>query len=136
MVLNVQWDGNDGLVADTPFHCTVPMTVNDETLAAGKLPSPIDLFVASLGGCPLHGILALMQEQKITLTRLSAKVEGTRRGTLPTTFEKIHVTFTLSGDVDDRTAGAIINEVMTLHCPVAVSFSKATRLTWSHRIVP
>jgi putative redox protein len=136
MIINVQWDGKERIIARTPFHCEVVMGGNKETVNAGKYPSPLDLFVASLGGCPSHEILTMMQERKKTLTYLAVRVEGTRRDTLPTIFEKIHVTFTLAGDVDDRLAREVINEVMTLRCPVAVSFGKATNLTWEYHIIP
>ena len=136
MVVNVQWDGHERIIADTPFHCKVPMAVNRDALTAGKYPSPLDLFVASLGGCPSHDILTMMQDRKKTLTYLAATVEGTRQESLPTIFEKIHVTFTLAGDVDDQLVREVIDEVMTLRCPVAVTFKKATDLTWDYHIVP
>jgi uncharacterized OsmC-like protein/2-polyprenyl-3-methyl-5-hydroxy-6-metoxy-1,4-benzoquinol methylase len=136
MVINVQWDGLERIIADTPFHCRVPMAANRELMTAGTYPSPLDLFVASLGGCPSHEILSMMADRKKTLAYLAVKVEGTRRDALPTIFEKVHVTFTLAGDIDDRLAREVIDEVMTLRCSVAVSFAKATDLTWEYRIVP
>jgi uncharacterized OsmC-like protein/ubiquinone/menaquinone biosynthesis C-methylase UbiE len=136
MVINVQWDGHEQIIADTPFHYKIPMAGNNEVKNAGKYPSPLDLFVASLGGCPSHEILTIMQERKKTLAYLAVKVEGTRWDSLPTIFEKVHVTFSLAGDIDDQFVHEVINEVMTLRCPVAVSFAKATTLTWEYRIIP
>ena len=136
MVINVEWDGHERIIADTPFHCKIPMAGNREVMTAGKYPSPLDLFVASLGGCPSHEILTIMQDRKKTLTYLAVKIEGTRQDSLPAIFEKIHVTFMLAGDVDDQLACEVINEVMTLRCSVAVSFAKATILTWEYRIIP
>lgn len=136
MVVNVQWDGHEQIIADTPAHCRIPMAGNRDVMTAGKYPSPLDLFVASLGGCPSHEILTVMQEREKTLAYLAVKVEGTRRDSLPTIFEKIHVTFTLAGDISDQLVREVIDDVMTLRCPVAVSFAKATDLTWEYRIVP
>jgi len=136
VVINVQWDGHERIIADTPLHCKIPMAGNNKVLTAGTYPSPLDLFVASLGGCPSHEILTIMQDRKKTLTYLAVTVEGTRRDLLPTIFWKMHVTFSLAGDIDDQLVHEVINEVMTLRCPVAVSFAKATTLTWAYRIIP
>jgi len=136
MIIDVTWDGQDRIIADTPLHCIIPMAANREAQTTGKYPSPLDLFVASLGGCPSHEILTMMEDLKRRLVYLAVTVEGTRRNSLPTIFEKIHVTFSLAGDIDDRLAHDVIDEVMTLRCPVAVSFAKATTLTWEYRIVP
>ena len=136
MVINVQWDGHERIIADTPLHCKISMAGNKEVMTAGTYPSPLDLFVASLGGCPSHEILTIMQYRKKPLAYLAVRVEGTRRDSLPTIFEKVHVSFTLAGDIDDQLVHEVIDEVMTLRCPVAVSFAKATTLTWGYRIIP
>lgn len=136
MIITVRWDGHERIIAETPFHCTIAMAGNRESSAAGTYPSPIDLFVSSLGGCPSHEILTMMKERKKTLAYLGVDIEGTRRDALPTIFERIHVTFTLAGDIDDHLVREVISEVMTLRCSVAVSFAKMTDLTWEYRIVP
>jgi uncharacterized OsmC-like protein/ubiquinone/menaquinone biosynthesis C-methylase UbiE len=135
-VINVRWDGHEQIVAETPLHCRIAMAGNREVSSAGKYPSPLDLFVSSLGGCPSHEILAMMKERKKTLAYLAVNIEGTRRETPPTIFEKIHVTFMLAGDIDDQLVREVIGEVMTLRCSVAASFAKMTNLTWEYRIVP
>ena len=136
MTIRVAWDGHEQIIADTPLRCKIPMAGTRKAMASGTFPSPMDLFVASLGGCPSHEILTILQERKKTPVHLAVTVEGTRRDTLPTIFTKIHVTFTLAGDIDDTIAREVIDDVMTLRCPVAVSFAKATELTWEYRIIP
>lgn len=136
MVVNVQWDGNDRFIAGNSFGCRTSIAGNSDAYAAGRYPSALDLFVTSLGACPCHEILAAMSEKKKRIEYLAVQVEGVRRETPPTTFERMHVTFTLAGDIDDPLARETIHDVMTRRCPVAVSFAKATDLTWEHRILP
>lgn len=135
LVITVNWDGNDRIIADTLFHYQMPMAADMAGITSGTYPSPLDLFVSALGGCPSLEILSIVNEKKKVITSLSVKVEGVRRKTLPTTFEQIHVIFTIGGDIDDDYAREVIHEVMTLRCPVAVTFGKATRLTWEHCIL-
>jgi putative redox protein len=136
MVVDVQWDGSDRFVAGNSFGCTTSIAGTGDAQAAGKYPSALDLFVSSLGGCPCHEILDAMNEKGRRIEYLAVKVEGIRRDAPPTTFERMHVTFTLAGDIDDSLARETINDVMTRRCPVAVMFARATDLTWEHRIVP
>ncbi len=136
LVITARWDGNDRIIADTFFHCQLPMAADMAGILSGTYPSPLDLFVSALGGCPSLEILSIVNEKKKVITSLSVKVEGVRRKTLPTIFERIHLVFTIGGEIDDAYARDVINEVMTLRCPVAVTFGMATRLTWEHRILP
>jgi uncharacterized OsmC-like protein len=136
MEMHVAWDRNAKLVAKTKTGCEIPMAAGDATASSGKYPSAMEVFVAALGGCPAHEILTAMNEKEPVVTNLEVTIRGNRRATPPTIFDTLHVTFTLTGTVDDAYARGVIHDVMTRRCPVAVSFGRASNLTWDHRIVP
>jgi putative redox protein len=101
---------------------------------SGKIPNPMEYYISAIGGC------AAIKTQ-IDLTALGTPpesvevhVECTRSETLPQILKTIHVTFTLKGRLDDAKVAAVIKDVMTLHCPVAVMASASAKVTWEHRI--
>lgn len=96
---------------------------------------PIEYLIASLGGCTGITIITGFKEKGINPDSFKIKVEGSRRKTPPTIFEKIHVTFTLSGDMDDQSVAEIIKDTMTLKCPIAVTLGRVGTMTWEHHIV-
>lgn len=103
---------------------------------SGKIPNPMEYYIAAIGGC------AAIKTQ-IDLTALGTapesvevQVDCTRSGELPQILKTIQVTFTLKGKLDDTKVAAVVKDVMTLHCPVAVMAAASAKVTWEHRIVP
>lgn len=102
----------------------------------GKIPNPMEYYIAAIGGC------AAIKTQ-IDLTALGTapesvqvQVDCTRSEALPQILKTIHVTITLKGRLDDATVAAVIRDVMTLHCPVAVMAAASAKVTWEHRMIP
>lgn len=100
----------------------------------GDSPHPIEYLIASLGGCTGTMIVKGLSEKGIKPESFTIKVEGSRRKTPPTVFEKIHVAFTLSGDLDDGMVAEVVRETMTLKCPIAVTLGRVGDMTWEHHI--
>ena len=102
---------------------------------SGKIPNPIEYYIAAIGGC------AAIKTQ-IDLTSLGTPpesirvtVECTLSEALPQILTTIHLIFTLNGALDEPMVAAVIRDVMTLHCPVAVMAATSAKVTWEHRIV-
>jgi putative redox protein len=102
----------------------------------GDQPHPIEYLIASLGGCTGTTVIKGLSEKGVKPESFKVLIEGSRRKTLPTVFEKIHVTFTFSGDLDDRMVAEIVQETMTLKCPIAVTLGRVGDVTWEHHITP
>ncbi len=100
----------------------------------GDNPHPVEYLIASLGGCTGATVIKGLSEKGVKPESFVVKVEGSRRKTLPTVFEKVHVTFMLSGDLDDRMVAEVVQETMTLKCPIAVTLGRVGDVTWEHHI--
>ena len=61
-------------------------------------------------------------------------ISGTLREKPPAVFESLHLTFYLSGNLDEKAVAHAIRETMTVMCPVAVMMGKAAEVTWEQRI--
>ena len=103
---------------------------------SGRIPNPMEYYIAAIGGC------AAIKTQ-IDLTALGTapesvqvQVDCTRGEALPQILKTIHVTIILKGRLDDSKVAAVIKDVMTLHCPVAVMAAASAKVTWGHRLVP
>ncbi len=102
----------------------------------GDNPHPVEYLIASLGGCTGATVIKGLSEKGVKPESFVVKVEGSRRKTLPTVFEKVHVTFMLSGDLDNRMVAEVVQETMTLKCPIAVTLGRVGDVTWEHHITP
>jgi len=127
---------SDTAIATTSTGARIHLAMTDELIAAGKIAGAMDTFVSALAGCAVHEILEVMvQKDKMPVKNIEVDVSGIRRPTPPTLFDTLHVTFTLTGDIDDDYAGEVIHDIMRRRCPVAATFGRASYLTWEHRII-
>lgn len=101
---------------------------------SGNNPNPIDYLLAALGSCTGIKVMLDLIEHDTRPDSLRVTSTGSRRETPPTVFENLHLTFFLTGKLDDKTVSAAIHETMTLMCPVAVMMGRAAEVTWEHRI--
>jgi len=99
---------------------------------SGWAHSSFEVKVANLG----HKIIDCMvtRDQK-NLTDVVVDVHGVRRPTPPTLFDTVHLTFTLTGDIDDAYAESVIRDIVKNRCPLAATIGRASYLTWDHRIL-
>ncbi len=102
----------------------------------GENPNPLEYYVAAIGGCAAIKTQIDLAALGTAPESVEVRVDCTRRTALPQILETIHLTFTLKGELDDRTVAGAIRDVMTLHCPVAVMAAASAKVTWKHRIVP
>lgn len=126
LIMNVSYKGGTNFLAEVDSNLTIDI--------GGKNPNPIEYLIAALGGCTGTTVIKGLLEKGIKPSSFTINVEGSRRKTPPTIFEKIHVTFTLSGDMDDQSVAETIRDTMTLKCPIAVTLGRVGNVTWEHRI--
>ncbi|MFA6226661.1 MAG: OsmC family protein [Methanoregula sp.] len=134
ILMNVSYESGIKFIAENGAGQKISVEPGLVLGGSGKPPNPIDYLLASLGSCAGIKVLLDLVESNAKPDSLKVTITGTRRETPPAVFEKLHLTFFLTGILDDRTVAAAIHETMILMCPVAVMMGKATEVTWEHRI--
>jgi len=102
---------------------------------SGMTPNPMEYYIAAIGGCAAIKTILDLAALGTAPESLSVNVTCTRRETLPQILKTIHLTFTVKGNLDNATVAAVIRDVMTLHCPVAVMAAASVKVTWEHQVV-
>jgi putative redox protein len=102
---------------------------------SGKTPNPMEYYIAAIGGCAAIKTTIDLTALGYAPGSVSVDIACTRSATLPEILKTIHVTFTIKGQLDDARVAAVIHDVMTLHCPVAVMAAASAEVTWEHRII-
>ena len=135
--IRATYDKNrDTLVATTAVGGTIVMAALEKDMAGGTISGAMDTFVSAMAGCVVHKIIEGMitRDQK-KLTDVAVDLHGTRRPTPPTLFDTVHLTFTLTGDIDDAYAKTVISDILKNRCPLAATIGRASHLTWDCRIL-
>lgn len=127
LIMNVSYNNGTHFIAENDAGSRIAI--------GGENPCPIEYLIASLGGCTGTKVIKGLSERGVKPKSFTVRIEGSRRKTPPTVFEKIHVTFMLSGDLDDRMVAETIQETMTLKCPIAVTLGRVGNVTWEHCLI-
>jgi putative redox protein len=98
---------------------------------------PMQLLLAAAGGCSSIDIIEILKKQKQPLEDLHVSVEGDRdKDKVPSLFKKIHLHFTLKGNLEKEKVERAINLSMEKYCSVVKTLEKTAVVTSSYEILP
>lgn len=97
---------------------------------------PMQMLLMGLGGCSAIDVAMILKKQRQELTDFRIEIDGEReKGKEPSIWEKVHVIFHLSGDIDPDKAARAVELSMTKYCSVAETLRRAGGdLTWETRV--
>ena len=93
---------------------------------------PMQTVLAALCGCSAVDVISILKKQRQPLADLQIKVDGERqKGVEPALWEKVHLLFQITGDVEPGKASRAVQLSMEKYCSVAETLRRAgATLTW------
>ena len=79
---------------------------------------PMELVLMALGSCGSLDFISILKKQRQEIKDFSVSVEGERRDAIPAVFTKIHMTFHLTGNVDQTKAEKAAELAVKKYCSV------------------
>ncbi len=105
-------------------------------LGDGQGYTPLEMLLMSLGACSGGTIGLLLRKMGKTITRIEVTVKGSRRDQHPTSFQKIHLEFTVSSaDVKDADIQKAIKLAEESVCPVWAMVKGNAEIATGYKIV-
>ena len=93
---------------------------------------PMELLIMGLGGCSGIDVINILKKQKITVKGLKIKIDAEREPeATPSLFQKIHVDFIFSGEIDKAKAERAVSLSMDKYCSVAKTLEKTATITFT-----
>lgn len=134
--MTVTYNGGTGFTAQAgPGDISFPMEIPVGMGGPGKVPNPIQYLIGSLGGCVGVKIVLALSDQGIVPDELTIGIHGTRKKTMPAFFDHIHLAIVLRADADEAMVSTIIEQTLTLLCPIAAMFAEVGEVTSEFRII-
>ena len=91
---------------------------------------PMEMVLFGLAGCAAMDILHIVQKGRTTLTQAYITATGHRVDTIPSVFERIHLSFTLAGKgLTIKQARRAIDLSLERYCSVAQMLSPHVQIT-------
>jgi putative redox protein len=93
---------------------------------------PMQTVLAALCGCSAVDVISILKKQRQPLADLVIKVDGERqKGVEPSLWEKVHLLFQITGDVEPGKASRAVQLSIEKYCSVAETLRRAgATLTW------
>lgn len=93
---------------------------------------PMQTVLAALCGCSAVDVISILKKQRQPLVDLLIKVDGERqKGVEPALWDKVHLLFQITGDVEPGKASRAVQLSMEKYCSVAETLRRAgATLTW------
>lgn len=96
-----------------------------ETSAA----SPMEMLILGLIGCTGLDVASILERMRQPLDGLEVSAECERAESQPKIYTKIHLTYTLKGDLDEAKVKRAIDLSESTYCSVSAMLGKAATIT-------
>ncbi len=97
---------------------------------------PMQMLMMGLGGCSAIDVVMILKKQRQEITDFRIEIEAEReKGKEPSLWEKAHIIFHLSGNIDADKAARAVELSMNKYCSVAETLRQGkTNLTWEVKL--
>src|SRR5690606_37489007 len=128
-------DGFNMEAADETGH-KVLMDSSEENGGRNNGVRPMQMLIMGLGGCSAIDVVMILKKQRQEITDFRIEIEADReQGKEPSLWEKAHIVFYLSGNIDADKASRAVELSMNKYCSVAETLRQAkTQLTWEIKL--
>jgi putative redox protein len=97
----------------------------------------MQLLLAGIGGCSTIDILDILKKQRQEVKDIQVSVNATRReNETPSLFKKIHMEYTIHGEVEESKVKRAIDLSLEKYCSVAKILEKTSDISYSFRVNP
>lgn len=106
----------------------------NENGGKGRGTRPMELMLMSIGTCSTFDVIEILRKQRQNLKDIKVNVDGHRIEGVPSVFDKIHLTYYLSGEVEKNKAQRAIDLSIRKYCSASAMLAKTATITYSIEI--
>jgi putative redox protein len=131
-VITKRIDDGFGFEAENETGNKIIMDANASFGGSNQGFTPMQLLVAAISGCSGIDIVSILKKQKQDIKRFDIKVDAEReQGKEPSLFTTIHVSYSLTGEIDLEKAQRAAELSLEKYCSVAKILEKTATITYS-----
>ncbi len=146
MECTVSWTGATGARSGMGFlaetgsgHTLVmdgaPDAARPENGGQNLAPRPMETFLAGAGGCTAYDVVLILRRGRHDVRGCSVKLTSERATTDPKVFTKIHMHFTVSGNVPETAVERAVAMSHDKYCSATIMLGKTAEISTSFEVV-
>jgi len=135
IAVKVKWIDGLRFVANDDKGHSIVMDVSKEHGGEGSGFGPMQLLLASLGGCTGIDVLEILRKQRQKLEDLEMIVSGERVAEPPRVYDKVHVEYRLKGkDLKEKAVQRAIQLSQDRYCSVGATLKAKAKVSYDYDI--
>lgn len=100
----------------------------------GTGPTPMELVLMGLAGCASFDLTTILEKQRQTIDFLAIDLEGVRGDEVPAVYRKVHLTFTLKGEIEEDKLKKALELSVEKYCSVCSMVNKTAEITYDYKL--
>jgi putative redox protein len=96
---------------------------------------PMELVLIALGGCTGMDVASTLEKMRVRYTDFKITINGETTEKYPKRFTKIHMKYSICGDVPEEKLKRAIELSQTKYCSVSEILRKSAELTYEYEIL-
>lgn len=103
----------------------------DATADHASGPSPMEAVLAALCACTSVDVVSILEKKREPLIGLTVSASAEQAAAPPRVFTRIHLTYTIRGEVAKKAAEDAVSLSKNKYCSVSKMLEKAAEITYS-----
>lgn len=129
---NVKWIGGKTFVGIDSTNHSVVLSTPDE--GVGMKPS--ELMLVALAACTAVDVVEILGKKRQNLVALNISASAEQDADPPWTFRKIHLKYSLKGDLTEAAVQQAVELSEEKYCSVAATLRGKAEITYEYEILP
>lgn len=134
--MTATWTGGRGFVCRSASGHEVRTDTAVASGGEGSAPSPMELIVLGLIGCTGVDVASILERMREPLKGLQVAATCERAEDHPRVYTKIHLTYRLQGDLDEKKVRRAIGLSEDKYCSVSAMLRPGVEISHEYEIVP
>lgn len=97
--------------------------------------SPMEAVLAALCGCTSVDVVGILHKKRQPITALTVSAEAEQAPNPPRVFTRIHLTYTISGNISSKAAEDAVSLSKNKYCSVSKMLEQSVKIDYSIQIV-
>ena len=99
-------------------------------------PRPVEVLLASLGGCTGMDVVSILRKMKTEPRALRIEIDDERAAEYPKVITRLHLIYVVEGDVPRENAEKAVKLSLDKYCPIVNTLSGVAKVSSEVRILP
>lgn len=127
----INWEGKMAFGSVTPSGHELKMDAAPEVGGENSGPRPTELLLNAVAGCTGIDIISILHKMRLEPTGFKMDVEGERADEHPKKFTKVHIHYSLEGELPEDKVVRAIKLSKDTYCSVSHSLSAEISVSYS-----